>query len=152
MKRQSPARRLVIYSGAILLAFFWFSPFVLVLIGSILPEVNLLSFPPNWFADPPSLANFNYIFTGAIPESYQQRGALRSMISNEVRDVPRSIFNSTVVATAVMIINLALGSLAAYAFASIRFPGRRTAFTFVLMSRLIPTVAIAVPYLSLIHI
>lgn len=151
MRRQSRAHRIVIYAAAILLALFWFSPFVLVVIGSTLPEVNLVSFPPNWFADPPSLANFNYIFTGAIPESYQQRGALRTMISNEVRDVPRAIFNSAVVATAVMIINLVLGSLASYAFASLRFPWRRAAFTFVLMSRLIPTVAIAVPYYVIIQ-
>jgi len=151
MRRQSLFRRILIYSGAMLLAFFCFSPFVLVMIGSTLPEVNLISFPPNWFADPPSLANFNYIFTGTIPESYQQRGALRTMISNEVRNVPRSMFNSAVVATAVMIINLVLGSLAAYAFARIRFPWRRAAFTFVLMSRLIPIVAIAVPYYVIVQ-
>lgn len=129
-----------------LLAFFWFAPFALVLLGSVLPEVNLLSFPPKWFADPPSLAAYDYIFTGDVPESYEQRGALRSMISTEVRDVPRAIFNSFVVAAAVMLVNVVLGSLAAYAYARIRFPGRRAAFTFVLMSRLIPSVALAIPY------
>src|ERR687897_3509023 len=138
MKRRSTSRRVLIYGGAILLAVFWFAPFILVLLGSVLPEVNLLSFPPHWFADPPSLATYNYIFTGAVPESYEQRGALRSMVSTEVRDVPRAILNSAVVATAVMFVNLVLGSLAAYAYARIHFPGRRAAFTFVLMSRLIP--------------
>jgi multiple sugar transport system permease protein len=151
MKRRSTGRRVLIYSGAILLAIFWFAPFVLVLLGSVLPEVNLLSFPPHWFADPPSLATYNYIFTGTVPESYEQRGALRSMVSTEVRDVPRAIFNSAIVATAVMFVNLILGSLAAYAYARIRFPGRRTAFTFVLMSRLIPAVALAVPYYLIVQ-
>jgi multiple sugar transport system permease protein len=151
MKRRSTSRRVLIYCGAILLAVFWFAPFVLVLLGSVLPEVNLLSFPPHWFADPPSLATYNYIFTGTVPESYEQRGALRSMVSTEVRDVPRAIFNSVVVATAVMFVNLILGSLAAYAYARIRFPGRRTAFTFVLMSRLIPAVALAVPYYLIVQ-
>jgi multiple sugar transport system permease protein len=141
----------LIYTGAILLAVFWFAPFILVLLGSVLPEVNLLSFPPHWFADAPSLATYNYIFTGTVPESYEQRGALRSMVSTEVRDVPRAIFNSVVVATAVMFVNLVLGSLAAYAYARIRFPGRRAAFTFVLMSRLIPTVALAVPYYLIVQ-
>ncbi|MGH2531163.1 MAG: carbohydrate ABC transporter permease [Thermomicrobiales bacterium] len=146
MNRRSAPKRILVYSGAITLALFWFAPFVLVLLGSVLPEVNLLSFPPRWFADPPSLATYDYIFTGKVPESYEQRGALRSMVSTEVRDVPRAIFNSVVVATAVMFVNLILGSLAAYAYARIRFPGRRAAFTFVLMSRLIPSVALAVPY------
>ncbi len=108
--------------------------------------MNLLSFPPTWFADPPNLQTYEYIFTGKIPESYEQRGALRSMISNEVRDVPRAVLTSIVVATAVMVINFIVGSLAAYAYARIRFPGRTAAFNFVLMSRLIPSVAIAVPY------
>jgi ABC-type glycerol-3-phosphate transport system permease component len=151
MNRNAPLRRIVIYTGALALAFFWFAPFVLVIIGSVIPEVNLLSFPPNWFRDPPNLQTYDYIFTGKVPQSYEQRGALRSMISSEVRDVPRAILNSFVVATAVMIINVVLGSLAAYAYARIRFPGRRYAFTFVLMSRLIPTVAIAVPYYLIVQ-
>ncbi|MGE3797341.1 MAG: carbohydrate ABC transporter permease [Thermomicrobiales bacterium] len=150
MKR-SPGMQLVIYGGAILLALFWFSPFVLVLIGAVIPEVNLTSFPPRWFRDPPNLQTFDYIFTGKVPESYEQRGALRSMISSEVRDVPRAILNSIVVATAVMIINIIFGSLSAYAYARLRFPGKRAAFTFVLMSRLIPTVAIAVPYYLIVQ-
>jgi ABC-type glycerol-3-phosphate transport system permease component len=151
MNRRSPARQIVIYGGALLLAFFWFAPFVLVVIGSVIPETNLVAFPPDWFADPPNLQTFDYIFTGQVPESYEQRGALRSMISSEVRDVPRAIVNSFVVATAVMLINVIFGSLAAYAYARLRFPGRRFAFTFVLMSRLIPTVAIAVPYYLIVQ-
>ena len=55
MSKRSPLRRVIIYTGALLLALFWFAPFVLVVIGSVLPEVNLLSFPPTWFADPPNL-------------------------------------------------------------------------------------------------
>ena len=151
MSRRSPLRRAVIYGGALLLAIFWFAPFLLVVTGSLLPEINLVAFPPNWFADPPNLQTYEYIFTGKIPESYEQRGSLRSMISNEVRDVPRSILNSLIVATAVMFINLILGSLAAYAYARLRFPGRAASFNFVLMSRLIPTVAIAVPYYLIVQ-
>ena len=151
MSKRSPLRRVIIYTGALLLALFWFAPFVLVVIGSVLPEVNLLSFPPTWFADPPNLQTYEYIFTGKIPQSYEQRGALRSMVSNEVRNVPRAILNSLVVATAVMFINVIFGSLAAYAYARLRFPGRVAAFNFTLMSRLIPAVAIVVPYYLIVQ-
>jgi multiple sugar transport system permease protein len=151
MIRRSPLRRVIIYAGALLLALFWFAPFVLVVIGSTIPEVNLLSFPPNWFAAPPNLQTYDYIFTGTIPQSFEQRGALRSMISNEVRDVPRAILNSIVVASAVMLINVIFGSLAAYAYARIRFPWKTATFNFVLMSRLIPTVAIAIPYYLIVQ-
>jgi multiple sugar transport system permease protein len=151
MRRQTRGRRILIYSSAFLLAFFWFAPFVLVLIGSVIPEVNLISFPPHWFRDWPTFATFEYMFTGKVPSSYNDRGALRSMVSNEVRQVPRAIFNSGVVAMAVMIVNLIFGSLAAYAYARLRFPGRTLAFNFVLMSRLIPTVALAVPYYLIVQ-
>lgn len=146
MRRTSWLRRVLIYGGALLLAVFWFAPFVLIVFGSVVLEVNLISFPPRWFADPPSFAAYDYLFTGKVPTNYEQTGALRSMISNEARDVPRAILNSFVVATAVMFINLVLGSMAAYAYARLRFAGRTLMFNFVLMSRLIPTVALAVPY------
>lgn len=151
MRKRSTARQVLIHGGALLLAFFWFAPFVLVVIGSVIPEINLLSFPPNWFADPPNLQTYDYIFTGKIPDSYEQTGSARSMISSEVRHVPRAIVNSFIVATAVMIINIIFGSLGAYAYARIRFPGRNLAFTFVLFSRLIPTVALAVPYYLIVQ-
>ncbi len=151
MKRRSRVQRTITYAGALLLALFWFGPFVLVGIGSVIPEGNLLAFPPRWFADPPLLGNYDYIFTGDIPSAYEERGALRSMVSNEVRHVPRSVLNSLIVAVAVMFINLVLGSLGAYAYARLRFPGRALAFNFVLMSRLIPSVALAVPYYTIIQ-
>ena len=151
MRRRSPVQRIVVYAGAILLAVFWFGPFALVAIGSVVPEANLLAVPPRWFADRPVLGNYDYIFTGKIPSSYEQTGALRSMISNEVRHVPRSVLNSFLVALAVMFVNLVLGSLAAYAYARLRFPGRVATFNFVLMSRLIPAVALAVPYYTIIE-
>ena len=146
MRRQSRLRRILIYGGAFLLAFFWFAPFVVVFMGSVIQEVNLISFPPRWFKDPPSFAMYDYIFTGKVPASYEQRGALRSMISNEARDVPRAILNSFIVAAAVMFVNLIFGSMASYAYARLRFQGRAFTFNFVLASRLIPAVALAVPY------
>jgi multiple sugar transport system permease protein len=146
MKQRSRGTSVVIYAGALLLAVFWFGPFVLVALASVIPEVNLTSFPPHWFRDPLNLQTYDYIFTGKVPQSYEQRGALRSMISSEVRDVPRAIGNSFLVATAVMLINITLGSLSAYAYARIRFPGRAALFSFDLYSRLIPTVAVAIPY------
>lgn len=150
--RRGRRRRLVVvYIAAAALAAFWFGPFVLVAIGSVIPEANLFTFPPRWFADPPFLGNYRYIFTGEIPQTYLQTGALRSMVSQEARWVPYSIWNSFLVALAVMLIVLVLGSLASYAYARLRFPGRRGTFLFVLLSRLIPTVALAVPYYTIVQ-
>jgi len=151
MRHRSPLHRVLIYGGALLLAVFWFGPFALVVLGSVIPEGNLLSFPPDWFASPPFLGNYAYILTGEIPQTYEQRGAMRSMISTEVRSVPRAILNSVLVAGATMLVNLLVGSLAAYAFARLRFPARAASFNFILFSRLIPTVALAVPYYVIVQ-
>jgi ABC-type glycerol-3-phosphate transport system permease component len=117
MKRRTLWQRIIIYGAALLLAGFWFGPFVLVGLGSVIPEANLFSFPPNWFADPPFLGNYRYIFTGEIPQTYLQTGTTRSMVSQEIRWIPYSVFNSFIVALAVMFIVLVLGSLASYAYA-----------------------------------
>jgi len=68
------------------------------------------------------------------------------MISQEVRLVPRALLNSFIIAFAVMIINCIVGSLAAFAYARLMFVGKTPTFFLITMSRLIPTVALALPY------
>jgi multiple sugar transport system permease protein len=137
--------------GALLLAFFILAPLVWLVISSIIPEQAILEFPPRWFSLGATSDNYVYIFTGQIPQSHLTSGQWRTMISQEVRLVPRAIANSLIVATGVMIINLVAGSLAAYAYARLRFPGRRATFFFITLSRLIPPVALAVPYYAVVQ-
>src|SRR3954451_22363503 len=122
MSSGSSFRRILIYAGAILVALFWFGPLVLVGVASLVPDANLLSFPPRWFEKGICFGNYEYILTGVLPETYLQPGGLRGAISEEVRFVPQSLLNSFIVATAVALTNVVLGSLAAYAYARIRFP------------------------------
>ncbi len=147
----SRGTRIVTYIGAALLAFFILAPVVWLFISSIIPEESVLSFPPNWFGHGTTDDNYIYILTGKIPESHLTSGQMRSMISQEVRRVPQAIGNSLIVATGVMIINLIVGSLAAYAYARLHFPGRKVTFFFVTLSRLIPPVALAVPYYAIVQ-
>ena len=147
----SPTRRILIYVAAVLVALFWFGPLVLVGVASMVPDGNLLSFPPRWFDNGIFFGNYEYILTGVLPETYLQPGALRGAISQEVRFVPQSLLNSFVIATAVALNNVVLGSLAAYAYARIRFPGRTLSFNFVLGSRLLPAVALAVPFYTIVQ-
>ena len=151
MSAGSPIRRVLIYVAAVLVALFWFGPLVLVGVASMVPDGNLLSFPPRWFENGIFLGNYEYILTGVLPETYLQPGALRGAISQEVRFVPQSLLNSFVVATAVALNNVVLGSLAAYAYARLRFPGRALSFNFVLGSRLLPAVALAVPFYTIVQ-
>src|SRR4051812_45220348 len=117
MRTASLLRRVGIYLAAILVATFWFGPLLLVAIASVVPDGNLLSFPPRWFGRGVFLGNDEYILTGVLPQTSTQPGALRGAISQEGRLVPQSLLNSFVVATAVALNNVVLASLAAYAYA-----------------------------------
>ncbi len=143
--------RVLVYVGAFLLFLFSVVPVLWIGFSSILPENAILSFPPDWLGYGLTLDNYNYIFTGEIPRSHEVTGQMRTMISQEVRRVPRTVFNSTVVAFGVMLINLIAGSLASYAYARLRFPGRVTTFFYITLSRLIPPVALAVPYYIIVQ-
>jgi multiple sugar transport system permease protein len=113
--------------------------------SSIMTERDLLTLPPDWVPDEPTADNYNYVFRGIIPSSFEERGAVRSMVSQEVRQIPPGLKNSTIVALTVMVMNLLLGGTAAYTFTRLKFPGRQAAYTFVLVSRLLPPVAVAIP-------
>ncbi len=143
--------RIAVYIGAVLLAVFIVAPLAWIFLSSILPEEAILTFPPNWFKYGFTIDNYHYIFTGEIPKSHLVTGQLRTMISQEVRLVPRTIVNSALIALAVMIINWVFGSLAAYSYANLRFGARTPTFFFITLSRLIPAVALAVPYYAIVQ-
>lgn len=142
---------LVRYVGLALLLFFALAPLLWVGLSSIIPENAILAFPPSWFSRGLTDANYRYIITGEVPTSHEVTGQLRSMISQEVRRVPRAILNSSLIAGIVMLVNLIAGSLASYAYARLRFPGRALTFFYITLSRLIPPVALAVPYYIIVQ-
>ena len=143
--------RPLLYLAALLLFLFSAGPVFLSLLGSVIPDQALFSFPPDWFGRGFTYDNYRYIFTGELPRSYEIRGANRGMISDAARQVPGSMVNSMTVALAVMAVNVMLGAPAAYAFARMRFRGKRLAFMAIVMSRLVPAVALAVPFYLLIQ-
>jgi ABC-type glycerol-3-phosphate transport system permease component len=144
-------RKIAIYIFAILLFLFSASPIILTLIGGIVPEKVLLAVPPRWFSMKPTLAYYRYIFTGKVPEAFEERGASRSMISEEARLIPKAMLTSSIIAVAVMGVNILFGSMAAYAFARIRFRGKSPTFMGIIMCRLIPASALVVPFYLLVQ-
>jgi multiple sugar transport system permease protein len=124
---------------AILLPFLW------ALSASLQTESALFDRPPHWIPEPATAENYNYVFTGDVPQAYEVRGLLRSPVTQEARTLPDGLRNSFVVAFFVVLINLVLGALAAYTFAREHFRGSQAAFVFILGSRLLPAVAVAIP-------
>src|SRR4029453_10390885 len=112
--RRSPLRRLVVYGSALLLAIFLFRPFVIFPPPRLLIDRNLIAFPPRWFAEGVSLDNYSYIITGALPQAYLVAGVPIASISQEIRLIPRAVLNSAMIALAVALVDLVLGTMAAH--------------------------------------
>jgi multiple sugar transport system permease protein len=127
-------------------------PLLWVAIASIQGESELLRKPQRIVPQNPTLDNYNYVFTGKIPTATEVIGqGNRSRISQEARLIPAALKNSFVVATSVMVINLLFGTLGAYTFSRLRFKGKIVTFNFFLGSRLIPVIAVAIPYYVIIQ-
>jgi multiple sugar transport system permease protein len=126
-------------------------PFVWMAVASAQGENDLLRHPPDLIPKNPTLDNYNYVFTGKIPTAYEVKGQLRSRISQEARLIAPALKNSFVVAITVMIINLIIGTPAAYTFARIKFKGKNPGYNFILASRLMPAMAVAIPYYVIIQ-
>lgn len=141
----------LIYLAAVTVFVFSASPLILSFLGSILPDQSIFSFPPDWFGRGATIDNYKFIFTGEIPSAYEVKGAIRSMISQAARQVPAGIWNSTLVAGGVMVLNMIAGTPAAYAFARMNFRGRTLTLMAIVLSPLVPSVALATPiYLTIL--
>lgn len=103
----------------ILLGLFMFLPMYYVLIQSLKPLDELWMFPPRFYVMSPTLKNFRDLFT---------------LMNISWVPFSRYIFNTVLVSVAGTFGHLFLASLAAYALAKIKFPGRDGMFQLVQLS------------------
>lgn len=138
----------LLLAGLILL--FTGGPVLLSLYGSLVPDRVLLSADRSLLSEGPNVESYRYIFTGELPEAYKKEGANRAMISDAARQVPRSLLNSSLIALASMALNILLGAPAAFVFARYGFPGKKITFLFLILSPLVPPIALVTPiYMTL---
>ena len=104
------------------------------LISSISLPVDLLSVPPHWIPDNPTLQN--YINLLHPIERGLQLGAY---------EFGHSLMNSFIAAGVTTIICLFIGSITAYAYARLEFRGRDTSFMVIVFTQMLPSVALVIP-------
>jgi len=156
-------RKTVIYYivSAVLLIFI-LTPIIFMVMGGFMPETELRAKPGSrlWFARGPTTAYYEFIllspFGYEFPsnEPYIRGTAERQLWFAQIFNVEffmGTLANSIIVATAVAIINLLVASVAAFAFTRLPFRGRTGLFVFILLSRLLPPVVLAIPYYVLIQ-
>src|SRR5690606_31562132 len=132
-----------LFAGLILL--FTGGPVLLSLYGSLVPDKVLFDASRSLLTEGPNFETYRYVFTGQLPDSYLQESANRAMISDAARQVPQALVNSTVNALAAMVLNLLLGAPAAFIFARYLFPGKKISFLYLILSPLVPAVALVTP-------
>lgn len=125
----------------ILATLFFLTPLVLILLSALQTERSLVE---NYMTLVPTLTtqNFMVLLTGnedILPNTgfYQ--------LPQMVFRFKRAFINSVIVATTTTILNLSLGSLAAYAVARLRFRWAKTFMYVNLGSRLVPLIVLMVP-------
>jgi multiple sugar transport system permease protein len=100
-------------------------PFLWMLSTSLKEQREIFTYPPTWIPDPLAWGNYEEALT-AMP-------------------FDRFYFNSVFVACAVTFIQILTSSLAAFAFARLRFKGRETIFVVYLAALMIPFPVLLIP-------
>lgn len=159
-RRQSLARigqKLVIVISAIVLSIYVLAPVTWLVSSSFQTEAEIVSVPPHWIPDEPTMQNFDAIFSATEDEevTYESRSgvdpAAGGFIPSTAKNLLPSMWNSFMVASLVVILNLLVGVPAAYAMAKIRFWGRDASVYFILITRVIPDIALVVPFFLVIR-
>jgi ABC-type glycerol-3-phosphate transport system permease component len=119
------------YLFLILMTIILLGPLVLAFLGSFKTNLEVLAWPPVFFPSEWRFDNYLYVLQN-IPTP---RDPL----------MPRWIFNSVFLAAVHVVLQLFLCSLAAYAFARLRFRGRDVIFGFMLTTMMIPGVVLLIP-------
>ena len=136
---------LLTFLFASLIVLFTGGPVILSLIGSVVPDRILLDSSKALFSEGLNFETYRYVFTGQLPDSYLAENANRAMISDAARQVPQSLLNSGFIDYSSMVLNLLIGAPAAYVFARYVFPGKKLTFMFLILSPLVPAVALVTP-------
>lgn len=137
------ARGIVVYAGAIVAFFYLLGPFAWVIISSFMTLGEATSVPPHWIPQHPTLDNYVVYFNRAALASYRPETQLT--VGVVAREIPTALRNSAIVAVAVAVINILVGSLTAYPFARQKFRGRGPLLMAYLVTRMVPSLALVLP-------
>ena len=133
MRKRKFFNQFILFLLTIPVLLFIFLPLFWLFNASLSTQVELFTVPPHWIPQHPTFQNYLDIF---VP-------------SQAASSVPRtfavSLLNSIKIASAVTVISIVIGSLAAYALARIPFKYNRYIAIGILGTRMIPEVSLVIP-------
>jgi multiple sugar transport system permease protein len=132
------------------------APIAWLVSSSFQSEHEIISKPPHWIPQTPTAQNFAAIFTARDKTvTYETRKAADpasgGFIPSTASNLLPAMLNSFIVASAVVVLNLLVGVPAAYAMAKIHFRGRQASIYGILATRVIPDIALVVPFFLFIR-
>ena len=151
-RRMSTGKRLFLYLVSALLALWLIGPVLWIVDASFQFDNELFSIPPHWIPNNPTTQNYQYILTRVAPpaHAFEVGVQMGHKASGEALAAIPALKNSFIGATATMVLNVTISVLAAYTFSRLKFVGRNLSFGFIMVSRLIPAIAIAIPFFVII--
>ena len=133
------ARKAATYLAFFCLIFWVGFPVYYMLITSFMDPPELGAKPPHWIPHEPTIENYREVIIGKTG----QRGDYGT--TTEFSRMMPALLNSTLVSVAVVLSNLVIGGMAAYAFSRFDFRFSRIAYLGVLMTRVLPALSLIVP-------
>jgi multiple sugar transport system permease protein len=127
------SRKLLLFLLTLPVLFFIFFPILWLLSASFSTQVELYALPMHWIPQNPTFQNYLDIIFPSLAAS------------SVPRTFAAAILNSLKIASAVTLICIFFGSLAAYALARIPFKFSRTIQIGILGTRMIPEVSLVIP-------
>ena len=143
-------RGLLITLFSALLVIYVAGPVAWLVSSSLQSEADITAVPPNWLPPKVTFGNFEAIFSTKTREvTYETRRqgdpATGSFLPSGAENLLPALWNSFTVGMWVAILNLVVSITAAYAIAVIHFKGRQAALYTILVTRVIPDIALIVP-------
>ncbi len=135
-------KRVALFAASVVMLVYVLAPVVWLVSSSLQREADITSIPPHWIPHPPTLASFRAIIdsgTGTVSSD-------TSFVPSTAQYLLPALRNSLVVAVSVVLLNLLVSVPAAYAMAKIRYIGRDLSVYFMLATRVIPDIALVVPF------
>jgi len=129
VKKHKIYRTVGITIGSIILVIGLLAPLIWLLISSVADLKDLLKIPLQWIPENVSFERYAKVLFSQGSES----------------EFRKTMMNSFIVASAVTIICISIGSLSAYAFSRLKFPGKDKILFLLLFSYMLPPVAIIIP-------
>ena len=124
-------RNVLLYMVSVVILVIWAFPVAWAVVVSLKSETEVLAYPPRVIFHP-TLRNYADALFGSF-------------------SILKSFTTSFIIATATTILTVLFAVPAAYAFARLRLPGKRTIGFYTLVTQMIPPVGLVIPYFLILN-